>query len=283
FNDAARIAEESVNKLRQLDEEVTTAIEKMTAGSCAGSRPPRGRGTATADPAPLVACASVRSMEIPRTRRRRRRLPLLWAALPVLILVLFLRSCGGGEAMPDLRPPSDLDGEELRSRIESLKDENERLEAKLRRRLPGETYIVVNTTLNRIYLRKGEETLLDAVCSTGSNTELTTEDGSRRWFFSTPRGVFRVLNRVRRPLWVKPDWAFVEEGEPIPGPRDPERYMRGVLGEYGLYFGNGYLIHGTLFQRFLGNAVTHGCIRVGDDDLERIWEETGIGTRIYIY
>lgn len=221
-------------------------------------------------------------MEIARSHRRR-RFRLLWAAPPVLVLAFLLRGWGGGETLPRLEPPRDLDREALEERIEKLRRDNARIEAKLLERLPKKAYIVVNTTLNRIYLREGEETVLDAVCSTGSNTELATEDGSRRWFFSTPRGVFKVRNRMRQPIWVKPDWAFVEEGEPIPGPRDPERYMGGVLGEYGLYFGDGYLIHGTLFQRFLGNAVTHGCVRVGDDDLERIWEETEIGTPIYIY
>jgi len=60
--------------------------------------------------------------------------------------------------------------------------------------------------------------------------------------------------------------AFIEEGEPIP--TDPrERFESGVLGEYGLYFGDGFLIHGTLYERLLGRNVTHGCIRLGRGDL----------------
>jgi L,D-transpeptidase YbiS len=177
----------------------------------------------------------------------------------------------------------DLSREGLEARLSSVAQENRRLQAKLDRLIPKEPFIVVNATLNQIYLRKGDETLLDAVCSTGSNTELTMPDGSRKWFFSTPRGVFRVRNRMQRPIWVRPDWSFVEEGEPIPGPRAPQRYEPGVLGKYGLYFGNGYLIHGTLFERFLGQGVTHGCVRVGREPLEEIWKRTRVGTPIYIY
>jgi L,D-transpeptidase YbiS len=137
--------------------------------------------------------------------------------------------------------------------------------------------------MNRIQVKKGDEVLVDAVCSTGSNTELRAPDGKRRWFFSTPRGVFRVQSRMERPTWVKPDWAFIEEGEPVPPPGSPERYEKGVLGDYGLYFGKGYLIHGTLFQRFLGQGVTHGCVRVGDEALAEIWDQTRVGTPIYIF
>jgi lipoprotein-anchoring transpeptidase ErfK/SrfK len=33
----------------------------------------------------------------------------------------------------------------------------------------------------------------------------------------------------------------------------------------------------------LGRSVTHGCIRVGDDDLKAIFSVASIGTKIYIY
>jgi hypothetical protein len=71
-----------------------------------------------------------------------------------------------------------------------------------------------------------------------------------------------VLSKLANPVWRKPDWAFVEEGEPIP--KDPgDRLEYGSLGEYALYFGNGYMIHGTLYERLLGRPVSHGCVRLG--------------------
>ena len=100
--------------------------------------------------------------------------------------------------------------------------------------------------------------------------------------FETPRGVHRVQGKARDPVWKKPDWAFVEEGLPIP--RDPrERFDPASLGDYALYLGDGYLIHGTLYQRLLGRSVTHGCVRLGDDDLEAVYRAAGIGTRVYIW
>jgi len=103
------------------------------------------------------------------------------------------------------------------------------------------------------------------------------ERKKREWVFDTPRGRFEVLSKAQNPVWRKPDWAFVEEGAPIP--KNPaDRLDYGSLGEYALYFGNGYMIHGTLYERLLGRAVSHGCIRVGRDDLRKVWASAGIGT-----
>jgi lipoprotein-anchoring transpeptidase ErfK/SrfK len=43
------------------------------------------------------------------------------------------------------------------------------------------------------------------------------------------------------------------------------------------------MIHGTLYKRFLGMPVTHGCIRIGDDDLEAIFNALPVGSKVYIY
>ena len=92
----------------------------------------------------------------------------------------------------------------------------------------------------------------------------------REWVFDSPRGRFEVRSMLRNPVWRKPDWAFVEESQPIPtNPADRLDY--GTLGEYALYFGDGFMIHGTLYERLLGRAVSHGCIRVGRDDLRKVW------------
>jgi L,D-transpeptidase YbiS len=56
------------------------------------------------------------------------------------------------------------------------------------------------------------------VCSTGSYVLLKTHDNSKRWIFSTPRGMFRVQKKLENPVWRMPDWAFIEEGKPVPPP-----------------------------------------------------------------
>jgi len=70
---------------------------------------------------------------------------------------------------------------------------------------------------------------------------------------------------------------------PIPSPNHYSRFEYGVLGDYALYLGEGYMLHGTLYKRFLGLAVTHGCVRLNDDDLEAIYKTMDIGSKVYIF
>lgn len=180
-----------------------------------------------------------------------------------------------------LELPRDEPGK--RRLIATLRARKRQLEAALAREKPKGVYIVVDQTQNRLYLMRDETILLKAVCSAGSGYILKESVGGRRqWVFDTPRGVFRVTNKIENPVWKKPDWAFVEEGKPIP--KNPaERFEYGVLGEYALYLEDGYLIHGTLYERLLGRPVTHGCIRLGREDLRTVWKTAPTGTPVYIF
>ena len=164
----------------------------------------------------------------------------------------------------------------------TLTRQGQKLRATLDRAAPGGNYIVIDQTQNRIYLMKEGKVVHRAICSAGSGMVLEDNAGQRKWVFDTPRGVFKVRNRVEDPAWRKPDWAFIEEGKPVP--RNPgDRIEYGTLGEYALYLEDGYMIHGTLYERLLGRNVSHGCVRVGRDDLRVFWKNTAIGTPVYIF
>lgn len=178
-------------------------------------------------------------------------------------------------AAPPAAKPASRDAARLAA-------ERERLQAALRRRVPRGSWIVIDQTHNRLRLMRGEETVLEAPCSAGSGMVLKEGAKGRVWVFDTPRGRFEVLSKTENPVWKKPDWAFVEEGEPIP--KDPgDRLEYGSLGEYALYFGNGYMIHGTLYERLLGRPVSHGCIRLGREPLRVVYRSAPLGTPVYIY
>ena len=147
---------------------------------------------------------------------------------------------------------------------------------------PKGPYLVINTSANRFRLMNEDKLLREGMCSTGSYTILQAGD-NKQWIFKTPRGMFKIQNKIKDPVWKKPDWAFVEEGMPIPSPNHPSRYEYGVLGDYSMILGDGYMIHGTLYKRFLGMPVTHGCVRMGDADLEEVFNTLQIGSKVYIY
>ena len=60
------------------------------------------------------------------------------------------------------------------------------------------------------------------------------------------------------------------------------RYM-GVLGTRRLELGDGYGIHGTDHPESIGRSVSHGCVRMRNEDIERLYPMVGIGTPVYIY
>jgi L,D-transpeptidase ErfK/SrfK len=178
---------------------------------------------------------------------------------------------------------------QLRDRVAALQQEAARLEevnGGLRRFLAaqedGNLYIVVDTESNRLSLRQGNTLLHTAVCGTGSHEFIEAEDGTN-WYFETPMGSFTVLGKERNPVWIRPDWSYVEENMPVPAINDPDRLVRGVLGKYALLLGNGYKIHGTKWTNLLGTHFTHGCISLGDDDLEIVYKSAQIGTKVYLY
>jgi lipoprotein-anchoring transpeptidase ErfK/SrfK len=176
----------------------------------------------------------------------------------------------------------ELTESEIRHGIKKLEKACLSAENRLNRKTPYQPYLVVNSGENRFYLYSRRKLVREGRCSTGSYIMLKAAD-ERKWIFKTPRGVFRIQGKITSPVWKKPDWAFIEEGLPVPAPDSYLRYEFGVLGDYAMSLGHGYLIHGTLYQRLLGMPVTHGCIRLGDDDLKIVYQYLNIGSKVFIY
>jgi L,D-transpeptidase YbiS len=187
---------------------------------------------------------------------------------------------GSAAPAPDLTP---LDAT-LRREHQALEARAQALERKLAGLRPGaaRTYVVIDTGRNLLSLYENGQETLRAICSTGSGRALLDPARKRRWVFDTPRGEFFIRAKHPNPVWIKPDWAFLEVGEPIPRVL-AERLAPAELGAYAMDLGDGYLIHGTLYQRALGLSITHGCVRLGDQDLDTVYHRVKIGTPVYIF
>ena len=169
--------------------------------------------------------------------------------------------------------------------LEELRRRQAMLLHQLSEREPKAPYLVVDTHDNRLLMRsRKHEILRKAVCATGAARRLEGAKARHRWNFATPTGRFSILRKERDPIWIKPEWAFVESDETIPVfAEDRRRFQRGVLGEYALYFARDYMIHGTLYESNLGRNITHGCVRVGSGDLTYLFENVELGTQVFIY
>ena len=212
-----------------------------------------------------------------------------WLALAAMALVLLAwLGTGYDYARVETRElalpaaPAGVEDRAQARELARLGAERTRLATALRQKVPRGPWIVIDQTHNRLRLMRGDTLVLEAPCSAGTGMVLKEGAGGRVWVFDTPRGHFRVLSKLHNPIWRRPDWAFIEEGEPIP--KDPaDRLEYGSLGEYALYFGDGYLIHGTLYERLLGRPASHGCIRLGRDPLREVYRLAPVGTPIYVF
>jgi L,D-transpeptidase ErfK/SrfK len=105
-----------------------------------------------------------------------------------------------------------------------------------------------------------------------------------RMDWSTPLGLHRITAKIRDPSWTPPASILKEAeaaGEPLPtfippGPDNP-------LGAFALRLDlPSYLIHGTDRPYGVGMRVTHGCIRMYPEDIERLFPQVQVGTPVNI-
>jgi len=94
--------------------------------------------------------------------------------------------------------------------------------------------------------------------------------------------VVEVSNGVEREL--KPGTAIVAGNAiVVPPVNTKQRHYDKVLGKFRLEMGNGYGIHGTDEPDKLGHSVSHGCVRLGDADIEKLFQIANVGDTVIIY
>ena len=93
--------------------------------------------------------------------------------------------------------------------------------------------------------------------------------------YPTPKGSFNVRRIIWNPRWVPPDskWARNKKARAPGDPRNP-------MGRVKIFFSEpDYYIHGTREVDSLGQAESHGCIRMRNSDVialaKRVMEAGG--------
>lgn len=62
-----------------------------------------------------------------------------------------------------------------------------------------------------------------------------------------------------------------------------QRRYPGVVGTHRLNLGDGYALHGTDVPSSIGQSVSHGCVRLRNEDIETLYRIVPVGTPVFIY
>ncbi len=109
-----------------------------------------------------------------------------------------------------------------------------------------------------------------------------SSNGPRRTLSVRGDTVIETENGVEREL--PPGKTIVAGGSIVVPPiNTKQRHYDKVLGKYRLNLGDGYAIHGTDQPSKLGQSVSHGCVRVGEADIERLYQISNVGDSVIIY
>ncbi len=97
--------------------------------------------------------------------------------------------------------------------------------------------------------------------------------GKKGW--ETPTGEFEIIQMVKNPSWQNP-WT----GKVIPpSPNNP-------LGERWIGFwsdGKNFIgFHGTPGEHLIGQAVSHGCVRMKNKDIKQLFELVSMGIPVTV-
>jgi hypothetical protein len=200
-------------------------------------------------------------------------------------------------------------------------------------------YLVVSLEERHLWYKQRGAVLFSTEVATGSGKTMVAEGGAADWKFETPRGRLVVQSKEEAPVWVPPDWHYVEQSRKrglglarlvaghslaaadgslitvegndvvrvlpdgrrsvlqaafgreivvdgkllVPPVGTSQRRYEGVLGSFRLNLGDGYAIHGTNQPRTVGRAVSHGCVRLRNEDIAKLYAMVPVGTPVYIY
>jgi len=123
--------------------------------------------------------------------------------------------------------------------------------------------LILNLRDRRVYFYQGDRLIVSYPVAIG------------RQGWETPTGEFEVIQMVPHPTWQHP---FTEEIIP-PGPKNP-------LGVRWIGFwtdGTNFIgFHGTPNEELIGQAVSHGCVRMRNADITALFEQVDVGIPVIV-
>ena len=98
-------------------------------------------------------------------------------------------------------------------------------------------------------------------------------------------GLYVTGNNVVSDGWPLPEGELIVRGGAviIPPVGTRQRQFPDVLGTHRLNLGDGYALHGTQNVRQLGQSVSHGCVRLHNNDISQLYAMASVGDEVIIY
>lgn len=125
------------------------------------------------------------------------------------------------------------------------------------------SHLVVDLSDRRVYVYKANKVF----------SSYPVGVGKHGW--ETPVGKFKVLDKQHNPAWIHPITGEVISS----GPSNP-------LGErwIGFWSDGRHQIgfHGTNKESLVGQPVTHGCLRMRNQDIRQLYEQVSEGTIVTV-
>lgn len=123
--------------------------------------------------------------------------------------------------------------------------------------------LVIKISQRKVYVYNGDKEIANYPIAVGK----------KGW--ETPKGNFKVIEMFEDPSWEHP-WNGTVIG---PGPENP-------LGDRWIGFwtdGKNYIgFHGTPAEQLVGQAVSHGCIRMRNNDVRKLFQQVRVGTPVIV-
>ena len=118
----------------------------------------------------------------------------------------------------------------------------------------SDIHLEADVSERKLYIKDGDSVVESFAVAVGK--------GSKQ----TPRGNYKVRRIVWNPAWVPPDepWAKGKEPQPPGAKANPMKLVKIFFQEPDYY------IHGTGDIESLGEAASHGCLRMDPDDAYRV-------------
>ena len=136
---------------------------------------------------------------------------------------------------------------------------------------PGYPYLRLKLGERRLYLHEAQdktpESFLVAI-------------GRKPW--ETPVGKFQINQMVKDPDWIVVDFKHPEKVSNRRVPPGPNNPMGLRCISFASAHGWEVGFHGTSKEEVLGQAVSHGCVRMKNSDVVKLYEKVQLGTTVIV-